>query len=174
MKKLLITLAIASAAGCSSASNENVNANIANTNLPVNSNGNSQMILLPNVNAEAFNANTANIPTVNREVPKSEDFQKRTAPDNSEVLTYMRPDGSFAETRTFKDHPQLLKIERVTNGPKVTRKVYLRNGKVYDFTEDQIADMRTTAPGNILKAIGVDVPTPAPVSKKDGNKNEAQ
>ena len=76
------------------------------------------------------------------------------APDNSEVSSVLT--NNLVQTRTFKNNPQLLKVEITTivaeNNRKVV-KVYLKNGKVKELPEGKISDPLTETADNILKAV---------------------
>jgi hypothetical protein len=163
---------------CSSpAEKSTANTNIANANAnsDIASNANSKMIPLEGVDANKFNANASDVPVANR-LPTSQEsiVGPRPAPDNSQNNTEMRPDGSVSETRTFKDHPELLKVERITVGTKVSLKVYLRNGKVIEVPKEKIPEFQVVAPGNILLAAGIKPPVVQPTSteKKGEVENE--
>ena len=77
----------------------------------------------------------------------------RPAPENSEfgaVLT----DFVF-ERRTFKNHPQLLKLEKMTRGENKTIKVYLREGKIIEIPGTKIDFISTASSASILQAAGM-------------------
>ena len=76
------------------------------------------------------------------------------APDNSEVAGSMNAKGLPIETRTFKNHPVLLKVER-TNMDDREIKVYLKSGKVVSLPENQANVFLTATANDILKAVGV-------------------
>jgi len=76
------------------------------------------------------------------------------APDNSEITSVMDAKGQPLETRTFKNHPVLVKIER-TNLNDGDVKVYLKNGKVVSLPENQADNFLTASASDILKAVGV-------------------
>jgi hypothetical protein len=64
-----------------------------------------------------------------------------SAPDNSEISVSL---GQYPiETRTFKSHPQLAKVERIDDvaNKKVRVKVYLKNGQVKEIPENIINTM---------------------------------
>ncbi len=171
---------IISFAACSTRpanSTANSIADNSNTNSFIASNANSKMIPLEGVDPNQFNSNSSNAQVANRTTSKEEPtFGPRSAPDNSEVNTVMRPDGSVAETRTFKDHAELVKVERVTNGPKVTVKVYLKNGRVIDVPKEKVPEFHVIAPGNILLAAGIQTAGSQPkvAGKKTEPENETE
>ena len=77
-------------------------------------------------------------------------------PENSEISTEMNSKGYVLETRTFKDHPVLTKIEKTTITPKKTElKVYFKSGKVYAVPEGKLKDFRTASSQEIYQAVGV-------------------
>ena len=76
------------------------------------------------------------------------------APDNSEVTSEMNDKGQPLETRTFKKHRVLAKIERIDLDNR-NIKVYLKNGKVVNLPEGKIEDFLTAPANDILKAVGV-------------------
>jgi uncharacterized protein YceK len=176
VKKIIIVLAcFIFLSACSTATevktnSETVNKTAANSNVVMVSNANSQMIPMNGVDANAFNKDSSNMRVVNRDTSNMKPtLGARPAPDESEFAATGKPDGSFAETRTFKNHPQLLKIEKTTNGNKTSLKVYLKNGKVFDVTEEQIPNFSVAASQNILLAVGIkpNLPNTAEKSKKD-------
>jgi len=78
----------------------------------------------------------------------------RPAPDNSTFTSYLSDVG--VEIRTFKDHPQLKKVEKkTTNDGVVTIKVYLRNGKVIDLPGQAIPILSSAPAVQIMDAAGL-------------------
>lgn len=171
---------------CTSTPEESANNNTANSNMIVSNpistesdttispNANSQLKPLEGVDPNIFNKDTADIKTVNRDTSNlTSPLTSRPAPENSEFQAKGLPDGSFAETRTFKNHPQLSKIEKITNGKNISMKVYLKNGKSYPFTEEQIPNFRVADSQNILLAIGLKpISAAAPTRKNSETKGE--
>ncbi len=76
------------------------------------------------------------------------------APDNSQIVNAMNAKGLPVETRLFKNHPVLLKIER-TNLNNSDIKVYLKKGKVVNLPENWTNNFLTAPASEILKAIGM-------------------
>ncbi len=144
-----------------------------------NSNGNSAVVINQNtsrnLNAEnnPVNAN-AGFPNMNSDVPVTPNIPANvavkddptgkmkgqmptaSASDNSEVTTALGE--NLVQTRVFRNHPQIAKIESVTilggGGEKKTFKVYLKNGQVRELPEGKVKDAMTEPAANILKAIG--------------------
>jgi hypothetical protein len=128
-------------------------------------------------NQEVFNQpGNKNIPTVvgNLETDKNNEYKEgRPAPDDSTFNSTMNAKGQFVETRTFKNHPQLAKVERVFVTPSEKKIfVYLKNGKVIEVADEKLPTFQATVPGTILQAAGVKLNQPAPESKEDGKKVE--
>ena len=78
------------------------------------------------------------------------------APENSEFGAVLA-DIVF-ERRTFKSHPQLLKVEKTTKGGSKTIKVYLKDGKVIDVPGEKIEFISKATSANILQAAGLGGP----------------
>lgn len=154
------------------APNANSATTVSQTNSYVASNGetmqpafNAEIKNAANTGAVQSNANTTavNIPAAERTVESISDGVP--AADNSTYAAEMNESGKPVETRTFKSHPVLLKIEKITLSPRdYIYKVYLRDGKVVESKSEELKQFRYIAPGNILDAIGM-LPkaTPAPV-----------
>jgi hypothetical protein len=78
----------------------------------------------------------------------------RPAPDNSTFSSYLT-DAAY-EIRTFKDHPQLLKVEKkVTSDGQQTLKVFLRGGKVIDLPGQSLDPLAKASAAHILNIAGV-------------------
>ena len=106
------------------------------------------------VNSNVIVVNTNNTKDTMRENP---------APDDSTFSAEMNGSGQPVETRTFRSHPILAKIEKITVSPRdYVFKIYLRNGKVVESKSDDLKDFRVIAPLNILDAIGMKPPPTKP------------
>ena len=92
----------------------------------------------------------------------------RPAPDNSTFTSYLSDAGY--EIRTFRDHPQLKKVEkRTTDDGTVTIKVYLRNGKVIELPGSAIQVLSNAPAFQIMDAAGITPPaSPAQSNPKKG------
>ncbi len=150
-----------------------------NKSTGANSNANSASVVDQNtvVNLNAANGSSnanADFPNINSGMPATPNIPAnvavkgdpardvtsqlpgQSAPDNSEVTTALGE--NLVQTRVFKNHPQINKIESVTTFPdgkeKKTVKVYLKNGQVRELPESKIKDAMTEPAANILKAIG--------------------
>lgn len=76
------------------------------------------------------------------------------APDNSQLVSSMNAEGQPTETRTFKNHPVLAKVERV-NLNDADIKIYLKNGKTVNLPETAAANFLTASAADLLEAAGV-------------------
>jgi len=81
------------------------------------------------------------------------------AGENSEVSSTMDKQGNFVESRFFKGHPQLDKVERTYLDPKnSTLKIFLKGGKVVTVSGDKIQDFVGTTSAMYLELAGVKAP----------------
>ena len=118
-----------------------------------------------------------NVPPAN--VPKSQsngDYLSRPAPEESLFKAEMTSEGMPIETRTFKSHPQILKVERVWITPQDKRlKVYLRNGKMVEADGNSFDQLNIAASSQILEAARIKPQAPRGDSKKseDGSSKES-
>jgi hypothetical protein len=83
----------------------------------------------------------------------------RPAPDNSTFTSYLTDAGY--EIRTFKNHPQLLRVEkRTANDGSQTIKIFLRNGKVVELPGKTIP-LIASAPAEVIAgAAGIQPASP--------------
>ncbi len=77
------------------------------------------------------------------------------APENSYFIAELTDVAK--ETRVFRDHPQLRKVERIHDGKNQTIRVYLKNGKVVTLPGDKIESISKASSAVILNAAGVRV-----------------
>ena len=77
----------------------------------------------------------------------------RPAPDNSTFASYLTDAGY--EIRTFKNHPQLLRVEKKVGTDSQTLKVFLRGGRVVELPGNAITGLATATANAILAAAGV-------------------
>jgi hypothetical protein len=92
-------------------------------------------------------------PPVNIDIEAELKKSTRPAPENSEFAVVLAD--SVFERRTFKNHPKLLKVEKVTEGTKKSIKVFLTDGKVIDLPGEKIDFISTASSATILQAAGV-------------------
>ncbi len=93
------------------------------------------------------------------------------APDDSEYTSQLTDVG--LEVRTFKKHPQLLKVEKTITPTEQKVKVYLKDGRVIDVPTAKINSMRTDPASVFLAAAGIGQSAP-PASSKDRTKQGAK
>jgi hypothetical protein len=172
---------MAAVSGCSSSPPPDIknsttsNTNSANAVTTAATNTNAPGGMAPysgvqNINPNAFNASNDNLKAIQSQ-PKKEEipYGTRTAPDESTVTVGSRGK-DFVETRTFKNHATLAKVEKVMDGKTTEYKVFLKNGKVLDAPADKMNNFTALAPENILDAVGQLPKLPsAPEVKKEEN-----
>jgi hypothetical protein len=179
---LLITAILVIFSGCSSNTETNRSANGANpapaNSNPANANGIAATNSYPpgmqpyngaqNLNPAAFNATNDNLKVIPVK-PKKDDmpYGSRSAPDDSVISSGSRGK-DFVETRTFKNHAVLDKVEKIMDGKTTKYKVFLKSGKVVDAPAEKLTNFAVTSPEGILDAIGM-MPKPQPSTevKKD-------
>lgn len=170
--KIVIVITIAAfIAGCSGASGENRATANANTSNPANSvtvsNANpGDLIPYPGTENSNGSPSNANVKVTNIDPQKIKPTNPAMpAADNSEITSTLNEKGGL-DTRTFKSHPLLAKIERTTEGREVRLKVYLKNGKVIELPPGKIGNFANDSAAQILQAAGVQSPPP-PVQNAD-------
>jgi hypothetical protein len=68
----------------------------------------------------------------------------------------MEKDGAVVETRIFKSHPQLRKVEIRWVDPQTrSLKVTLKNGKIVERQSVRVANLRTVSAVELLDIIGI-------------------
>ncbi len=102
---------------------------------------------------DALRDKVQNAPPVNIDIEAELKRSTRPAPENSEFAVVLAD--SVFERRTFKNHPKLLKVEKVTEGTKKSIKVFLTDGKVIDLPGEKIDFISTASSAAILQAAGV-------------------
>ena len=165
----LIIAILVFSGGCSSSTavnqanggaNPAANSNQANANSVAATNSKPPGEMQPysgiqNVNPNAFNATNDNLKVIPYQPKKDEmPYGSRTAPDDSIVSSGSRGK-DFVETRTFKNHTVISKVEKIMDGKTTKYKVYLRSGKVVDAPADKMNNFTAMAPNSILDAIGM-------------------
>lgn len=104
----------------------------------------------------------ANVTVVDTNQAK-DTMREKPAPDDSTFSAEMNAKGQPVETRTFRSHPILSKVEKITMSPRdYIFKVYLKSGKVVETKSAKLKDFRVIAPENILDAVGLKPPPPKP------------
>ncbi len=76
----------------------------------------------------------------------------RPAPEDSEFAVILT--NAAVELRTFKSHPQLLKVEKRSSGGDSVVRVFLKNGKTVDLPGEKIPQLGTETAARILEIAG--------------------
>ena len=77
----------------------------------------------------------------------------RPAPEDSEFAVILT--NAAVELRTFKSHPQLLKVEKRSSGGESVVRVFLKDGKIIDLPGEKIPALGTETAARILEIAGV-------------------
>ncbi len=158
--------------------NSAANSDPANANIVAATNSNPATQMQPyngvqNINPNAFNATSDNLMVIPYQPKPGEmPYGSRTAPDDSIVSSGSRG-RDFVETRTFRNHPILSKVEKIMDGKTTKYKVYLKSGKTVDAPADKMINYTAMAPTSILDAIGM-VPKPQTNTQTKPEEKEAQ
>ena len=113
------------------------------------------------VDPNAFNAANDNLKVIPTDANKNRlSVGERSGPDDSVISVTMNQKGEPVETRTFKSHPLIAKVEKVTIGKDPHYKIYLRDGRVLPAPADKMENFSVLAPENVLDAVGL-LPKPA-------------
>lgn len=169
MKNFVVILLIALiATGCSSNQTSTSGNAAQNSNTAVNVPGAENPTLsgavngVPNLNPNAFNSpTTVTTPKPYVAKPGELSYGQRSAPDESVVSSESRGK-DFVETRTFKNHETLAKVEKITDGTNTRYKVFLKSGKVLDGPADKLQNFTAMAPASILESVGIAPKPPDP------------
>ena len=87
----------------------------------------------------------------------------KPAPENSTFASYLSDVGH--EIRTFRSHPQILKVEKRIGGNEQSLKIYLRGGRVIERPGNLIPILATASTAEILSVAGLSPASPkAPAS----------
>ncbi len=105
----------------------------------------------------------SNVPVKAKEFDTTKAVEGKPAPEDSTFST--RLTDVAVETRTFKKHPLLAKVERITDAKGRTIKVFLRSGKVIEISGDSIANLSVASSAQILAAAGIESAAPAATPK---------
>ena len=151
---LLFTAILFACGGYFSGSNP---ANSAQSNSPANSLSAENNNINANVEDMAnANTNIQNLPIKRpTPLPKPEALT-RTGPDDSVITAENNEQGDLVETRVFKNHDMLAKVERILTASRREGniRVFLKNGRVYEFPVGRLKNALNESPEEILKAVG--------------------
>jgi hypothetical protein len=177
---LLFTAMLFACSGYFSASN-NTNSNQANSETNPAPAENADIDANADMDANA-NANLINNAPVKRApAPPKNDLLTRDAPDDSVITAENDPDGDLVETRIFKNHDMVAKVERIlpSSRREGSVRVFLKNGKVYEFPVSRLKNALKDSPDEIVKTVGETVvatgtgPAAANRAATDGKGNPA-
>lgn len=170
---LCLFMIAAAAFGCSKStsttgSNSNLDSNqlVAGTTA---SNQNSQTII-PGIQGAPAEGNRQAANQLNVPVKHGSSTEKAPssmpAPDDSTFSAELTD--IAREVRTFKSHPQLLKVEKtIEPGKQPVIKVFLRGGKIVTLPGDKITNLASVPASSILSAAGINPPPQSSVPGKD-------
>lgn len=103
----------------------------------------------------------------NAQTQKQVPVNTRPAPEDSVVSTVLTD--VARETRVWKKHPTLAKIEKVHDGQNVSIKVFLRDGRVIDLPGTAIVQLDQIPSATVLTLVGV-----GPTAQKPGAQSATQ
>lgn len=151
---LLFTAILFACGGYFSGSNP---ANSNQSNSPANSLSAENNNINANVEDMAnANANIQNLP-IKRPTPSPKpEALTRTGPDDSVITAENNEQGDLVETRVFKNHDMLAKVERILTASRREGniRVFLKNGRVYEFSVGRLKNALNESPEEIIKAVG--------------------
>ncbi len=99
----------------------------------------------------------------------------RPAPDNSEYSSTLTDVAT--ETRVFKGHPVLNKVERITDSNQVKLRIYLKNGRIIDADGKSMTNMPVASASTFMQIGGLPPlpnPIPAPASATSSKKKQEE
>jgi len=105
----------------------------------------------------------------NQPVPTLEETLRRSArpaPENSEFSVALTD--ILFERRTFRGHPVIAKVEKVTRSGKAAVTLFATDGRQIDIPEEAIGSLSTISSSVILRAAGIPEPAQRPAEKKPG------
>jgi hypothetical protein len=166
--KLIIIFFALCLTGCSSSAenaDNSPNANVTqNTNteqaaVPKNTNS-GENISIPGITGPPDNSN---VEVKAKSFDTTKAVEGKPAPEDSIFSTKLTD--VAVETRTFKKHPVLAKVERITDANSRKIKVYLRSGKVIEIPGNNISNLSVASSAQILEAAGIEQSAPAMTPK---------
>lgn len=102
------------------------------------------------------------VPTIEETLQRS----TRPAPENSEFSVALTE--ILFERRTFRAHPVIDKVEKITKDGKVNVTLFLKDGRKVGLPEGSIENLSTISTSAILGAAGLPVQTQRPAERKPG------
>jgi hypothetical protein len=78
------------------------------------------------------------------------------APEDSQIAVATKSNGQLYETRIFKRHPQLVKVDSTSFGGKEKElNILLRDGQVKSVTTDSLGDLKQATSSQLLQLAGI-------------------
>ena len=78
------------------------------------------------------------------------------AAEDSQIASAINASGQMYETRIFKRHPQLVKVDSTwIDAKQKALKIVLRNGQVKDVTTDKIVNLKQATAAQLLELVGI-------------------
>jgi len=83
-------------------------------------------------------------------------LQFREGAEDSEIATSMNSNGEIVETRIFRNHPQLGRVEAVWKSAKeATLKISLKGGKTIDVKSDRLVNLHSATTRDLIEIAGI-------------------
>lgn len=180
--------------GCGASGDTSTNgpnaANISNTEIAANQPGSVDGNAQPTGDANAMPGTLANGMANKAEMLRTGDSNQapdmvhpglraqplsRPAPDDSEYSATLTD--VARETRKFRRHAVLDRVEKVNDGRTSSVKIFLKSGRVIDLPGERIPQLATISSAEILKIAGlppISAPTPPPAASKNERPPEKQ
>ncbi|MBK9152925.1 MAG: hypothetical protein IPM25_01680 [Chloracidobacterium sp.] len=150
-----------------SAANNSIDSQSTNTEPGANSNALTPIERMRQRRAEGLRESPADpnqpLPTLEETLARS----SRPAPENSEFSVALTD--ILFERRTFRDHPVIAKVEKVTRSGKSTVTLFAKDGRQIVIPDDAIGSLSTVSTQVILRAAGIQVPVRPPAERKPGS-----
>lgn len=115
-----------------------------------------------NIDLANANANVTNVVPVRRQPTPKPQPLTRQAPDDSVITAEIASQGDLVETRVFKNHDMVAKVERILPPSRTSSgsvRVFLKNGKVYEVPASKLKNALSGTPDDIIRAVGGDSAT---------------
>jgi len=96
-------------------------------------------------------------------IPKNLKPLRRPAPDDSEYWSTLTD--VAVETRAFRNHPQIAKVERINDGKRAVIKIHRKDGKVVEHPGDRVKNISVESVVTFVRLAGLQpiaTPTPPP------------
>jgi hypothetical protein len=161
---LLFFTAILFACGGYFSTPDNTNSNQANSIAPENTNIDANA----NLDLSNTNSNIQNLPVKRPSPTPKTDPLTRSAPDDSVITAENDAEGDLVETRIFKNHEMLAKVERILTASRRdgSIRVFLKNGRVYEIPVSRLKNVLNESPEEIIKTVRGEATAGSPAANK--------